>query len=325
MRLLKLINDLLDLIRLEAGRMDIKRDPLEVAGFIKGLASAVRQVFENKHVKLETHADPQLGVMVADREKIEKIILNLLFNAIKFTPAGGRVWLRAEKQGGDFALIVSDTGVGIAEKNLPFVFDRFWQADSSSKRKFARRGHRPGAGEGTGRNAKRHGHGGQRGGQRRDVHRAAAVSKSRRHRRRTRQNRHAPRRRRRRGGLGGMAGEFVSPRGTVPGRGGRRAATTASRRNSAARHRPVVLVAEDEPDMRRFLEIAIGGRLRRASGRGRRGGAGKGAAVPAGHHSARHDDAGDRRLEVCRELRKRAPRWHSRHFADGPRRRGDQI
>jgi len=137
MRLLKLINDLLDLIRLEAGRMDIKRDPLEVAGFIKGLASAVRQVFENKHVKLETHTDSQLGVMLADRDKIEKIVLNLLFNAAKFTPAGGNVWLRAEKQGGDFALIVSDTGMGIAEKNLPFVFDRFWQEDSSSKRKFA--------------------------------------------------------------------------------------------------------------------------------------------------------------------------------------------
>jgi signal transduction histidine kinase len=137
MRLLKLINDLLDLIRLEAGRMDIKRDPLEVAGFIKGLASAVRQVFENKHVKLEIHVDPQLGVMLADREKTEKIVLNLLFNAVKFTPADGNVWLRAEKQGGDFVLIVSDTGMGIAEKNLPFVFDRFWQADSSSKRKFA--------------------------------------------------------------------------------------------------------------------------------------------------------------------------------------------
>ncbi len=63
-------------------------------------------------------------------------MLNLLFNALKFTPDGGRVELRAEKQGEELVLVVSDTGIGIAEKNLPFVFDRFWQADSSAQRKF---------------------------------------------------------------------------------------------------------------------------------------------------------------------------------------------
>jgi len=136
MRLLKLINDLLDLIRLEAGRMDVKSEPLEVSEFLKGLASAVRQVAENKRIKLEIHVDAQIATVLTDRDKVEKIVLNLLFNALKFTPDDGRVWLHAEKQGDDFVLIVGDTGVGIAEKNLPFVFDRFWQADSSSKRKF---------------------------------------------------------------------------------------------------------------------------------------------------------------------------------------------
>ena len=136
MRLLKLINDLLDLIRLEAGRMEIKNEPLEVADFIKGLASAVRQVAEDKHIKLETHTDLQLGVVAADSDKLEKVILNLLFNALKFTPDGGRVELRAEKQDDHFILIVNDNGIGIAEKNLPFIFDRFWQADSSSQRKY---------------------------------------------------------------------------------------------------------------------------------------------------------------------------------------------
>src|SRR6185503_4577503 len=67
---------------------------------------------------------------------LEKIVLNLVFNALKFTPAGGKVELRAEKQGEEFVLIVSDTGVGISEKNLPNVFTRFWQSDDSSKRKF---------------------------------------------------------------------------------------------------------------------------------------------------------------------------------------------
>ena len=136
MRLLKLINDLLDLIRLEAGRMEIKSEPMEVADFIKGLASAARQVAEDKHIKLETYTDLRLGVVAADSDKLEKVVLNLLFNALKFTPADGRVELRAEKRGEELVFIVSDTGIGIAEKNLAFVFDRFWQADSSAQRKY---------------------------------------------------------------------------------------------------------------------------------------------------------------------------------------------
>jgi signal transduction histidine kinase len=136
MRLLKLINDLLDLVRLESGRMEVKREPIEVAAFAKGLASAARQVADDKRIKLETFVDPALGAVLADHDKLEKIVLNLVFNALKFTPAGGCVSLRAEKQDKEFVLIVSDTGMGIAAKNLPFIFDRFWQADGSSKRKY---------------------------------------------------------------------------------------------------------------------------------------------------------------------------------------------
>jgi signal transduction histidine kinase len=136
MRLLKLINDLLDLVRLESGRMEVKRESLDVAEFVQGLGSAARQVADDKRLTLETSVDRTLGTVFADRDKLEKIVLNLVFNALKFTPAGGRVELRAEKHDGDFVLIVSDTGMGISEKNLPFVFDRFWQADGSSRRKY---------------------------------------------------------------------------------------------------------------------------------------------------------------------------------------------
>ncbi|MGO8931118.1 MAG: ATP-binding protein [Limisphaerales bacterium] len=136
MRLLKLINDLLDLVRLESGRMEVKREPLEVAEFVKGLASAARQVADDKRLRLETFVDPAVGTVLADRDKLEKVVLNLLFNALKFTPAGGRVELRAEKRGEALMLMVADTGMGISEKNLAHVFDRFWQADGSSKRKY---------------------------------------------------------------------------------------------------------------------------------------------------------------------------------------------
>ena len=136
MRLLKLINDLLDLVRLESGVMQVKREPVEVAEFVKGLTSSARQMADDKRLKLETFVDPALGSVLADRDKLEKIVLNLVFNALKFTPAGGSVELRAEKQDEQFVLIVKDTGMGISEKNLPNVFSRFWQADDSSRRKY---------------------------------------------------------------------------------------------------------------------------------------------------------------------------------------------
>ena len=136
MRLLKLINDLLELIRLEAGKIEAKSEPLPVAEFVNGLTSAVRQMAKDKNITLETHSAAELGTLLGDRDKLEKIVLNLLFNALKFTPNGGRVWFNAEKSGETFLITVSDTGVGIEEKSLPFVFDRFWQADGSSKQKF---------------------------------------------------------------------------------------------------------------------------------------------------------------------------------------------
>lgn len=136
MRLLKLINDLLDLVRLESGRLELRSEPVELAEFLKGLASAARQVADDKRLRLETHVDPALGVLLMDRDKLEKIVLNLVFNALKFTPSGGRVELRAQKQNESCVLTVTDTGMGISEQNLPHIFDRFWQADGSSKRKF---------------------------------------------------------------------------------------------------------------------------------------------------------------------------------------------
>ncbi|MEW6306590.1 MAG: ATP-binding protein [Verrucomicrobiota bacterium] len=136
MRLLKLINDLLDLVRLDSGKMELKREPVEIESFLRGLANAVRQVAQDKRVRLETEIAEGLPPAQVDRDKVEKILLNLLFNAIKFTPAGGRVGLRAARDGDDLVLRVSDTGVGIAAEHLPHLFTRFWQADTSSHRKY---------------------------------------------------------------------------------------------------------------------------------------------------------------------------------------------
>ena len=136
MRLLKLINDLLDLVRADSGVLQVKREALDLGEFIKGLASAARQMADDKRIRLETWVAPELGTVLVDRDKLEKIILNLQFNALKFTPAGGRVEIRAEKQREELVLSVKDTGMGISAKNLPHMFERFWQADDSSRRKY---------------------------------------------------------------------------------------------------------------------------------------------------------------------------------------------
>ena len=135
-RLLKLINDLLDLVRLESGRMEVKREPMEMNAFLRGIASAAQQMADNKTISLEIYVEPDFGAVQVDRDKLEKVVLNLVINALKFTPKGGRVKIEVKKKEKDFVLTVADTGIGIAAKNLPHVFDRFWQADGTSKRKY---------------------------------------------------------------------------------------------------------------------------------------------------------------------------------------------
>lgn len=136
LRLLKLINDLLDLVRLESGRMEIKQDKINLNEFLGGLRSSVQKVADDKRVRLAVNVAPEVDVVTSDRDKMEKILLNLVFNAIKFTPGGGSVTIKAEQQDEDLQIQVIDTGMGISESHLPMLFTRFWQADSSARRKY---------------------------------------------------------------------------------------------------------------------------------------------------------------------------------------------
>jgi signal transduction histidine kinase len=136
MRLLKLINDLLDLVRLESGKMEVKREPVAIEPFLRGLSNAIRKTAQDRGIRLEAASDPTIGAVLTDSDKLERILLNLLFNALKFTPAGGRIHVNAASLHGELVLQVSDTGAGISEEQLPFIFDRFWQADTSSQRKY---------------------------------------------------------------------------------------------------------------------------------------------------------------------------------------------
>jgi signal transduction histidine kinase len=136
LRLLKLINDLLDLVRLESGKMGVKLEQIAMEPFLRGLTTSIKKTAEDRGVRLETTVDAVLGSVLVDGDKLEKVLLNLLFNALKFTPAGGVVRLDATRNNGDLVLAVSDTGIGISDDKIPFVFDRFWQGDTSSQRKY---------------------------------------------------------------------------------------------------------------------------------------------------------------------------------------------
>jgi len=135
MRLLKLINDLLDLVRLQAKALVLKPASINVSAYAGKLVSSIRGYAEDRGLKLIWNVHPDLGTVVWDEAKIDKVFLNLLFNAIKFTPAGGEVSWHAWKDADEAVVEVRDTGVGISAENQKFLFQRFWQADSSSQRK----------------------------------------------------------------------------------------------------------------------------------------------------------------------------------------------
>lgn len=135
-RLRRLIDDLLDLVRLDSGRMQVQREAVPVATFMAGIVNSARKLAEDRRLRLSVQAPESLGTVLADRDKLEKVLLNLLINAIKFTRAGGAVVCSAARDNGELILQVNDTGVGISEDQLDRVFDRFWQADTSTQRKY---------------------------------------------------------------------------------------------------------------------------------------------------------------------------------------------
>lgn len=136
MRLLKLINDLLDLVRLESGAIRVRYQTVDIEGFVRGIGNAVLGVARDKRIQVRTSVAEDLDRVLIDPEKLERICLNLLFNALKFTPAGGVVELIATRTSEWLQIDVRDTGMGIAADQLPHIFNRFWQADTSSQRKF---------------------------------------------------------------------------------------------------------------------------------------------------------------------------------------------
>ncbi|HEV8549018.1 MAG TPA: ATP-binding protein [Polyangiaceae bacterium] len=137
LRLLRLVNDLLQVSRLESGEFVLHPEPLELGEFAAAQVESVRALARLKGLELWMQAPRDKLWINADPAQLEKILMNLLTNAIKFTPRGGRVSLAVRAEGERAVVKVTDTGIGIAESDVSLIFERFRQADGSNERRYS--------------------------------------------------------------------------------------------------------------------------------------------------------------------------------------------
>jgi PAS domain S-box-containing protein len=130
----ELIEDILDVSRIIAGKLRIELLPIDLASIVEGAVDAVRPTAEAKGITLERRIGELPARFTGDAVRLQQAVWNLLSNAIKFTPAGGRVELDVGANGSAVLVQVTDTGCGISPEFKPYVFDRFRQLDSSSRR-----------------------------------------------------------------------------------------------------------------------------------------------------------------------------------------------
>jgi signal transduction histidine kinase/CheY-like chemotaxis protein len=132
----RIISDLLDMSRIIAGKIHLEVQPLHLDEVIHSALDAVRQSAAAKGIRLHTLLDSAIGLVRGDPNRLQQVLWNLLANAVKFTPKGGRVQVVLERVNSHVEIVVEDSGVGITADFLPFVFDRFRQGDPSTTRRY---------------------------------------------------------------------------------------------------------------------------------------------------------------------------------------------
>jgi signal transduction histidine kinase len=130
--LLDMINDILDLAKVESGKMEVRLSEFKINGLVSAQCDMARPLAEKKNIDLDCEASPSLPPLRQDQAKAQQILNNLLSNAIKFTPEGGRIFVSATRDDqGDLRLKVTDTGIGISPDEQQLVFEKFRQASSA--------------------------------------------------------------------------------------------------------------------------------------------------------------------------------------------------
>lgn len=132
--LLSLINDILDLSKVESGELELEPGEFELASALDDALVLMKERAMRRGVSLEREVDEGVGPVVADERKVKQVVINLLTNAVKFTPEGGRVTLCASCSPDDFSVWITDTGVGISEEDQSAVFEDYRQVDGEHTR-----------------------------------------------------------------------------------------------------------------------------------------------------------------------------------------------
>jgi PAS domain S-box-containing protein len=130
----QLINDLLDVSRIAAGKIELRRVPVDLAMVIREAVESLRVEIETNRLRVTAELDPATGEVLADPLRVQQVVLNLLTNAIKFTPAEGRIDVRLSRRGEMACLFVRDSGEGVDPALLPRIFEPFQQGDDSGRR-----------------------------------------------------------------------------------------------------------------------------------------------------------------------------------------------
>jgi PAS domain S-box-containing protein len=133
--LTQIVEDVLDVSRIISGKIRLDVQPVELPLVVHNAIATVQPAADAKGVRVQTIVDPRVGPVSGDPDRLQQVTWNLLSNAVKFTPKDGRVQVRVERVNSHIDIVVSDTGVGIAAEFLPFVFERFRQADAGTTRK----------------------------------------------------------------------------------------------------------------------------------------------------------------------------------------------
>lgn len=134
--LLELINDILDLSKIEAGKMEVNIEEFPIEEVLNDVMAIIKPMAAEKGHDVALAIDEGIGIIRSDRNKLKQILLNLLSNAVKFTPKGGKIAIDIRHRDGTVELTVSDTGIGIVNEDMDKIFHEFTQVDGSSTREY---------------------------------------------------------------------------------------------------------------------------------------------------------------------------------------------
>ena len=133
-RLNRLVDDLQELSRVEAGAYELDIHPVDISSLVRTVTKRLAPQFESRRISLTLELAPDLPRVLADEDRTVQVLTNLAGNALQYTPEGGRVTIAARRANGEVQVSVSDTGVGIASEHLDHIFDRFYRVDKSRSR-----------------------------------------------------------------------------------------------------------------------------------------------------------------------------------------------